>query len=431
MIRNEHFIRQVAAVLALIMLRVTVCAAAAAQPGSLAILECTVSDHQMRAVWERASYEIGLDPLLLVLNEDDVSFALKEWSEVGDAINASWKIADRSTLSRTQSMLDEAWGQYFDFSFEKALVILGEAEQLLTSPGDSRLRSRLGFEVSTLKGMVHRARGDVRYKDEFRKAAAFDPEASLSPDRYSPEIITAYSRAREALLKEETVAIVIDVKPDDADILVDGRISQTDPADPGPRVFPGRHFVEVKAPGYEPWGHVIDVNKWDSPSFEFDLVQSGPDGEPDAFFLGRLKAGDRSYLARLLEKLDVDYLLIPDGVEGVLQAWLVGRDGRTAAHGKVWEEGDDSIAAVENLSVLVKPLRRDQVKAHEPVLEQMNLPPLQEPDTEATQESGKAAKWKSYAAVLGVLILVTALSGSDDSESGNSDGGGTDVEVSW
>jgi hypothetical protein len=323
------------------------------------------------------------------------------------------------------SLLDEAWAAYYAFAFGRALDLLLEAEELLESPGDGRSRSRLAFEVNILKGMVYRAEGDGRYKDEFKKAAAVSPAAELSPERYSPEIISAYSRTRDELFSGETVLVVIDASPDDAGILVDGKAAEREESGTRLQVFPGRHFIQVGASGYEPFSHVLQVREWDSPSLEFDLSQIGPEGELDSFFLKRLKAGDRLYLSRLLEKLGVDYVLIPDGGGGSLHPWLVGRDGRAAAHGTIWETGDDPDSAVRNLSAMLKPLRQDREDIGNSVFTQMNLPPFPAASPKTSGEAGRAAVWKRYAPVLGVLVLLAVAVGS------GSGGGGTSVEVTW
>jgi hypothetical protein len=424
--KNTPFTKHVAAALALLVLRASVCGAASLAPGSLAILECTLPDHEMRAAWEEASREARTDPLLLVLNEDEVYSILEEWRTVGDAVDAAWWTADKAALERVQSMLDEAWGAYYAFSFEKALGILREAEELLALPGDSRFRSRLAFEVNILQGMVYRAGGDGNYWDEFKKAAAVFPDVKLSPDRYSPEIISVYKSVREELLSDGTVLVAIDAKPADADILMDGKITDSEQGEARLRIFPGRHFVEARAAGYEPFSYVLEVGEWDSPSLRFNLIQSGPEGESDRFFLERLRAGDRLYLSRLLEKLGVDYVLIPGGEGGALHPWLVGRDGRAAAHRTIWEPGADPGSAVTNLSDMLHPLRHDREEVGRSTLAQLNLPPPPGTILTIPETPEQAAGWKRYAAVLGILVLVAVAAASDSGS-----GGGTTVEVTW
>lgn len=424
--KSIPFTRNIAAALAFLLLHTSICGAAALAPGSIGILECTAADHEMRAAWEKASSEVRLDPLLLVLNENVVSSILAEWHEAGETVEAAWRTADRSVLVRTQSLLDEAWKAYYAFSFEKAFGFLMEAEGLLASPGDSRFRSRLTFEVSILKGMVRRAVNDGGSRDEFKKAAAVSPSAELSPERYSPEIISAYSRAKSELISGETVLIDIDPSPADAVILVDGKSTEPETGGSRLRIFPGKHFLEAKAPGYEPFSYVLEAVEWDSPSLKFSLKQSGPEKEPDRFFLGRLKTGDRSYLSRLLEKLDVNYVLIPDGAEDALRVWVVGRDGHTVAHGTIWEPGDDPESAVMSLTALVKPLRQDREDVQQSTVTQMNLPSIPEIALKHDGESAQHAGWKRYSVILGILILAAAVSASE-----SSGGGGTTVEVTW
>jgi hypothetical protein len=349
---------------------------------------------------------------------------LKEWSLAGQSVDAAWRTADRMALEHTRTFLNSAWNAYYAFSFEKALELLSEAEKLMNTPGDSRFRSRMTFEMSVLEGMVRRAMEDGGYTEEFRRAAALAPGADLTPERYSPEIISAYVREREKLLLEDQITLTVEGSPQDAEILVDGKMTGSG-GKARIQVHPGRHFIEAAASGYEPWSRILEVGELESPSVKFSLHQSGPEDEPGRFFLERFKADDRTYLSDLAGKLDVDYVLIPDGEGEVLRSWLIDRDGRSVAQATLWKSGEDPKLAVENISVMLEPLRMDRGSVGGATLVQMNLPPFTENALDAAGKPGGTAAWKRYAAVIGLLILAGVAAGSEG------DGGGTRIEVTW
>jgi len=420
----KPFTKYFALFLVFIMLRSSLCSAAALSPGSLALLDGAFSGPEMRAVWELASRNTYLDPHLLVMGEEDVALILDRWRDEGDAVQTAWRTADSAALQQIRGLIDEAWSAYYAFSFEKALGLLGEADKFLDAPGDSRFRSRMTFEAGVLKGMILRAVGDRAFAEEFTKAAAVDPDAELPPDRYSPEIISAYSRVKMSLLEKEPVFLTIEGTPGDAKVLVDGKAAGT-ARETLAGVPAGRHFIEASAPGYETFSRVLEIEEWESPSVNFSLLETGPEGEPAPFFLQRLEVGDRSYLSRLAGVLDVDYVLIPDGEEGILRTWLVDREGRTVAHGIIWSPGEEQAVAVERISAILEPLQLEWGDPGGSAFFQMNLPPVSDSIQGDWEEIEEVSVWKRYAPVIGLLILVgvAAVSGSES--------GGTRIEVTW
>ena len=424
MITGTPFTRNLAFFLVLVMLRSSVCGAASLVPGSLAVLDGPLSGPEMGAAWEQAFRDTYLDPHFLVMGEDEVALILDQWGKEGEAVKTAWDIADSAALRRVKSLMEDAWVAYYAFSFQKAQNFLNEAEELLLTPGDSRFRSRIGFEAAVLKGMIGRAVGERSFSEAFMRAAAIDPEAELSPDRYSPEIISFYQRARGTLLEQDPTFVAIEGNPEDAVVLVDGKTTESTKGSRVP-VFPGRHFIEAGAPGYEPFSRVLEIDAWESPSVPFNLRETGPEGDPVRFFLQRLEAGDRSYLSRLVGVLDVDYVLIPDGGKSDLRCWLVDREGHTVAHGTLWSPGEEPGAAAPRVAAILAPLGMELGDPGGPALSQMNLPPVSDTASGISEEAGQGSAWKRYAPVIGLLLLVGVATAS------GSGGGGTSIGVTW
>jgi len=424
MIKSTPFTRNLAFFLVLVMLQSSVCGAASLVPGSLAVLDGLLSGPEMRAAWEKASRDTYLNPHFLVMGANEMTLILDRWGEEGEAVRTAWDIANSAALRQVKSLMEEAWSAYYAFSYPEAGGFLEEAEELLLAPGDSRFRSRVSFEAAVLKGMIGRAVGDRSFAREFMRAAAIDPEAELSPDRYSPEIISAFQRVRGTLLEKDPTFVTIKGTPGDAEILVDGKTtgSKKDSRIP---VFPGLHFFEASAPGYEPLTRVLEIEAWDSPSIQFQLLETGPEGKTARFFLERLKIGDRSYLSRLTGVLDVDYVLIPDGEKEDLRCWLVDREGHTVAHGTLWSPGEEPDAAAKRVTALLAPLRMELGDPGGPALSQMNLPPVPDSVPRFPESVNRESAWKRYAPVIGLLLLVGVAASS------GSGGGGTPIEVTW
>jgi len=420
--KSPPFTRILAAALAVMMLKASAAEAVSPAPGSLAVLEPPMSAPEVRAAWDGVRSGIYLDPLLLVRGREEVQKELEVWRQTAESVRSAIRTADRITLDRAQSLLEEAWVFYFQFDYGRATGVLGESKNLLLStPGDSGFRTQLMFELLLLSGIVARASGDESYINDFKGAAALDPHRELSNEKYSPENITIYRRVRNDLLKGGQVPFFIEGNPTDAVVVVDGEELAAESADTGHLILPGNHFIEVSAPGYEPWGLSLDAERFGPASLRFELVPIGPDGDPDTFFLERLKAGDRTFMALLAGKLDVDYMLVTDTDGGALRAWLIDRDGRTLDHASLWERGDDRGSAARKAAELIKPLRQewalDQTTADAP----FNLPAPEQAVPE-TLEGG--TPWSRYALAIGILILAAAAAGADR-------GSGTRIEATW
>ena len=422
--KTRPFTRVLAAVLAILLIRSSTPLAAAPVPGSLAVLEPSIALPEMRAAWDGISSGIYLDPFLLAKGREEVSLKLEEWSLGSSSIRSAYQTADRITLDRAKALIEQAWALYYRFDYREAAGVLEEARELLATPGDSGFRARLMFEVMLLSGITARETGDKNYAEALMLAAALDPDRELSSSQYSPETIALYGRLKEELSREEAVPLSLEGKPADAVVKLDGKEFSLAGQGGGHPVRPGKHFVGAMAPGYEPWSMVLDVRQFEPAGVKFELVPTGPEGDPHAFFLERLNKGDIDYLILLAEKLDVDYLLIPDPQEKKLQAWLIDSTGHTVDHAVLWETGGRRETGAARISDLLDPLRQQLDQSRVTAGAPLNLPDMDSALPGDTDAGKGSSAWTKYAVAIGVILLIGAASNTDS-------GGGTRIEAAW
>lgn len=418
------FTRILVVILAMTMFQTSIAGAVSLVPGKLAVLEPPMPMAEMRAAWDGIRSEVYLDPLLLVKGREEVLKALEDWRQAGEAVRSAYRTADRITLDRTQVLIEEAWAFYYQFNYDRATEILTRAEDLLSTPGDSGFRTHLMFEVLVLSGIVARAAGDKSYINSFKKAAALEPTRELPSERYSPETITIYSGIRKGLLNGEQVSLFVDGTPADASVKVGGGELGKLVPETGYSLLPGRHFIEAMAPGYEPWSLTLDAERFEPANVRFQLVPTGPEDDPDSFFLQRLRAGDRSYMILLAEKLNVDYLLIPDPDGNVLRVWLIDREGRSVDHIVLWEAGDTRESGALRVARVLEPVRQKWDHSRTMAGAPFSLPAYRQDSPEGSNAVEGARTWTRYALAIGILLLVGAAAASEP-------GGSTKVEATW
>jgi hypothetical protein len=126
----------------------------------------------------------------------------------------------------------------------------------------------------------------------------------------------------------------------------------------------------------------------------------------------------------LAEKLDVDYLLIPDPREDILKAWLIDEQGRTVQHAILWKAGEAKESGYLKAERMLAPLRQAWDRDSTASGTLLSLP-LSGPELAMNPGDGKETPvWSRYAIAVGVLLLIGAAAGS---ESGDS----TRIEAAW
>ncbi|MDT8396710.1 MAG: PEGA domain-containing protein [bacterium] len=413
-------IRGMAWAMALVMLRVSVAGAVSLPPGSLAVLEPTLQVPEMRVAWDQVQRQLYMDPLLLIKDKEQVAGMLEQWRQSGEAIAASHLTAYRSAMESSGPVLSEAWDAYYGFEYDRALRSLKRMRELVSIPGDTSLRADLAFEMYILEGMVLRAREGKGHGVPFARAAALDMERELPEERYSPGTVEQYLRVRREVSGGAKAFLKVTGSPADMAVIVDGK--QTGALNSTLELPPGGHYIELTAPGYEPWYGVVEMDRLTPTNIRQDLAPGGPEDEYAPFFMGRLRAGDKGYLARLVSRLEVDYILIPEGDESTLQAWLLDREGLTVGRGTIWEAGDSVEEGMARMEAMVEPLR--QTWSTQAGQVNVNLPEAEPVPESRPEENGIMSGWRRYAVILGAALVI----GSMSSASG---GGGTRVEVTW
>ncbi|MDT8367401.1 MAG: hypothetical protein RRA15_13115 [bacterium] len=424
MMTRAPFTRRLAVILAVTMFQTSIAGAVSLVPGKLAVLEPPMPMAEMRAAWDGIRSEVYLDPLLLVKGREEVLKVLLEWRQAGQAVRSAYRTADRITLDRTQVLIEEAWAFYYQFNYDSATQVLNQAEELLSTPGDSGFRTHLMFEVQVLSGIAARAAGDKSYINSFKKAAALEPTRELPSERYSPETINIFNGIRRKLLNGAQVSLFVDGSPADASVKVGGREPGRMVPDTGYLLLPGRHFIEAMAPGYEPWSLTLDAERFEPANVRFQLLPTGPEDDPDSFFLQRLRAGDRSYMILLAEKLNVDYLLIPDPDGNVLRIWLIDREGRSVDHIVLWEAGDTRESGALKVARVLEPVRQKWDHSRTMAGAPFSLPAYSEDLPEGSNAGEGPRIWTRYALAIGILLLVGAAAASES-------GGSTRIEATW
>ena len=126
----------------------------------------------------------------------------------------------------------------------------------------------------------------------------------------------------------------------------------------------------------------------------------------------------------LADRLNVDYLLIPDPQEDILKAWLIDGRGRTVQHAILWKAGGTKGSGYLKADVMLAPIRQVWQRDRTTPGELLSLP-APGPDLTGEPDGGKGLPaWSRYAIAAGVLLLVGVAAGSKQ-------GGSTRIEASW
>ncbi len=167
--------------------------------------------------------------------------------------------------------LTQARRLYRDLAFEASLEELARAEQSLETKLEWQQTYTLLDRMLLLRGLDELALGrPERARDAFRQAALLRPDrVGLDPAEFSPEVRSEYGRARQPLATEAPFALSIESNPSGTELLVDGSVASRTPA--SVRLHRGRHYLVLRAPGYQTETRVIDVDEHTAPIVRFEL----------------------------------------------------------------------------------------------------------------------------------------------------------------
>ncbi len=126
----------------------------------------------------------------------------------------------------------------------------------------------------------------------------------------------------------------------------------------------------------------------------------------------------------LAEKLNVDYLLIPDPDGDVLKVWLIDREGRSVDHIVLWETGDTRESGALRVAKVLEPVRQEWNHSRTTAGAPFSLPALGQDMPEGSSAVEGSRTWTRYALAIGILLLVGAAATYEP-------GGSTRIEATW
>lgn len=375
-------------------------------------------------VWTEAVNRVNADPMLLMKDEKVTDKILLNWLEETSALEESIRAAALGLRGRAREVLDDAWASYYRFDFRDSLNLLEKIAPLISALPDTALQADTLFESLLLAGMDRRALGDDHFDDAFIAAAAIRPDALLTQDRYSPEIIGRFEKARGRVVSGPRSTISVEGDPMASRVVIDGRDMGKAPIR-NLEFAPGPHFIEIQRPGYEADRKKIILEGWQTMKVRFNLVPAGPTAPPERFFADRVMSGDTGSLAQLARKLGVDYVVLGwiDGDK--LKATLINSEGSPISQGILAAGGKQPPARSTRLLSMLTPLEWDSSSgtSADPGYF-LNVPEAGGPGEEVSDGSRAAGHLRWYLVVGGVVLLAVAAGSTRG-------GGGTQVEVTW
>lgn len=141
---------------------------------------------------------------------------------------------------------------YQKLQIGRARKLLEQARAPQQKAGPEVREPRLFVDLHVYHGLTLLAEGNSKAAArDFRQAVSMDPEASLSPKQFPPDVIQAFDRAKRQLLSGRPVQMQVLSKPAGAEVFIDGKRVGVTPA--SAPVYPGYHFVRVQKEGFSPW----------------------------------------------------------------------------------------------------------------------------------------------------------------------------------
>ncbi len=387
---------------------------------SIAVLEYGIDTGSPQSdLWHETLELIENDPLLLVKDADVITGTLKNWKQEASERKEAKRALFLAYRGKVRGLVDSAWDRYFGFRFNDVLSSVREANGLLDMVSDTALQSELLFELLLLEAMAVRAIKNDTSSKPFTRAARLKPDARLSDEKYSPQIVRAFEKAVKKELSGARSAVSINGLPSGAKVVIDGETAGVSPLS-GYEVTPGSHFLEVGFEGFETYRMRISAKDWEAITVSYTLEPSGPSGNPTEYFYERLKAGNTASLNELLARADVGHILFTAEENGVLKTWLIGSGGGIL-DSRITPTGPETEHSPEDIYSMLHPLRIQREEVADLNSLYLNAPP-RKAGFEETEKGGNSLKWYT---LLGGIILISLAAGAAQGE------GTSQVEVSW
>jgi tetratricopeptide (TPR) repeat protein len=141
---------------------------------------------------------------------------------------------------------------YQKLQIGRARKLLEQAQKPLAKAGAEVRDPQLFVDLHVYHGLSLLAEGKSKQAaKDFRQAVAMNPDTSLSPRQFPPDVIKAFERAKRQLLSGRPTQVRLMSKPAGADVFIDGKRQGVTPLTAP--VYPGYHFVRVQKEGFSPW----------------------------------------------------------------------------------------------------------------------------------------------------------------------------------
>lgn len=377
-----------------------------------------------KALWAEAVEPVRSDPLLLMKDQAAVKKALTAWMEESALVEETLNASGLAMRGKIQALLERAWNSYYAFDFNSSLSDLQVIEGSLEGLPDLSLQADIHFESLVLKGMNYRTLGAQDYRKHFEEAAGIKPEAELQSNIFSPDIVAVFEKAKESVRSGPRSTLIVSGYPVGSAIFIDGRDSGSSPVTVND-LPSGSHFVGIDHEGYGGSGGKVVLEDWKASTYDFHLTPSGPTGAPEDFFADRVIQGDSDSLAELSRRLEVDYLVVGSGGEDGLIVWLVAGDGNLVSQEILHTRDEGSRMTGGGLYSMLAPIKAGRPEAVSMPQTELNIPEAPTDNLDGVQEVKKGSSTKWYILAGGALLLALVAG------SLQSDGGGTQVGVSW
>ncbi len=176
-----------------------------------------------------------------------------------------------ASLRSVEARLARARRLYRDLAFEASLEELRRAQAELEAELAAMESYALLDRLFLLRGLDELALGRSKQANaSFRQSLFLRPDrAALDPAEFAPDVRTAYARAAEPLRTEAPFALSVETAPARAEATVDGGSPSTTPL--SLRLHVGRHYLVVRALGYETEARSLDVSDATESSLRVEL----------------------------------------------------------------------------------------------------------------------------------------------------------------
>lgn len=300
-------------------------AAAGTRLGVSTLWAPEIAPDQKLKILKQLGDEFQIASRRTVVRDPQVIRQLEEFGRKGQS--------ERDSLEQAARSLKEGKQAYLNLDMDTARIKLEETRKLLIlnlhklENNDALLQSHLYL------GMVYVAtyHPDLAI-EEFRKVAFLDPDLELSTKQYSPDIVSAFQNAKQAVDRETQASLLFESAPDKAKLFINGKLFGETPVNLTLPV--GEYFFRLTKTGYRDWYQVMKVDE----GFEKvrkNLAESLSEEEESAE-LFRTVSRDYPATPRLVERLteqsialQADVLLLGEirqGKESSIQAqWFDAR----------------------------------------------------------------------------------------------------------